>query len=385
MGKQYISTVNAAQAHKSDIVGLSVTDKFTISVSSDGTAHFWDNQQKEAHNPTDFVIKKFINKVGLHHIATYENVLPDSTIKVVLIAFASFDGSITLNYYLNDDITTWKEFEDADLKKQYWAPGFYKDPESKQDYFVITKSNGASDVFNLNIKDNSKSDISISLEKVGELNANKSAFPNALAISPTSDKKVAVGYTNGEVYIYDLESLKPIYTFHSSDLQVSGASTTSASIPRVIEFSPGGTLLAVARDNQSSGSITLYDVKFGENVGTLTTPSHSSKAAVGGFAHSGWIMGLSFDEAGENLVSCGFDKCIRVWNLETREREATITISITDLEDTEHNEQYDKSVASGVSFIKKGIRGGAGGDKNEGLCVISFDRGIRWYREAGGV
>ena len=46
----------------------------------------------------------------------------------------------------------------------------------------------------------------------------------------------------------------------------------------------------------------------------------------------------------------------------------TISISISDLDDTTHNDQ-DESVASGVAFIKKGVRGGSGGDSNEGLCV----------------
>lgn len=74
-----------------------------------------------------------------------------------------------------------------------------------------------------------------------------------------------------------------------------------------------------------------------------------------------------------------------MWNLETSEREATINISITDLDDASNDDLQDESVASGVKFIGKGVRGGAGGDSNEGICVISFDRGIRWYREAGGV
>ncbi|KAK6202841.1 WD40-repeat-containing domain protein [Scheffersomyces amazonensis] len=385
MGKQYIATANAGQAHDSDVVGVSVCHKYTVTVSSDGTAKFWDNHQVDAHNPKDYVVTKFINKTGIHHVELYENVLPDSATKIVIIAFSCFDGSVSLYYFINDDISTWTSINCDYFKSRSWAPGFYKDPESKQDYFLITQASGSTGVYYLNIKcGESDIDIDIQLEKFGELNANKSAFPNSLAICPTTDKKVAVGYTNGDVYIYDLQLLKPIYTFHSTDV-VTSSKPSSSSIPRVLQFSPGGSLLAVARDNQSSGSITLYDVKYGENVGTLTTPSHSTKTSVGGFAHSGWIMGLSFDETGENLASCGFDKCVRVWNLETREREATITISVTDLEDTEHDEQFDKSIASGVTFIKKGIRSGTGGDKNEGLCVVSFDRGVRWYREAGGI
>ena len=141
--------------------------------------------------------------------------------------------------------------------------------------------------------------------------------------------------------------------------------------------------MAVARDNQAAGSITLYDVEHGENVGSLATPSHSAKSVVGGFAHQGWILGLSFDEEGKHLASCGFDKCIRVWNLETSEREATISISISDLDDTTHNDQ-DESVASGVAFIKKGLEVALVVTAMKD-CVSSFDRGIRWYREAGGI
>ena len=70
--------------------------------------------------------------------------------------------------------------------------------------------------------------------------------------------------------------------------------------------------------------------------------------------------------------------------METRERVATINVSLSDFGDVEGSEM-DNSVVSGVKFIRKGVRGGIGGDTNEGLCAISFDRGIRWYREAGGI
>ena len=384
MGKQYISTVSASQAHKLDILGVAITNKFTVSISSDGYAKFWDNKQDEVHQPKEFVQSVFIDKSGVHAIAVYENTLPNSTLKVTLFSFACFNGSIVFKYYINDDFSTLKDLTDVDecSAGKSWNPGFYKDPEAKQDYFIVTRANGTTSVFLLNITDN-EGVAEITFEKAGELKPNSSTFPNSLAICPTENKKCAVGYINGDVLLYDFASLKLVYTFHSSDLVTSRNSQTT-SIPRLLAFSPGGTLLAVARDNQAAGSITLYDVQHGENVGFLAAPSHSSKSVVGGFAHQGWILGLSFDEEGKHLASCGFDKCLRVWNLETSEREATINISISDLDDTAHDEQ-DQSVASGVTFIKKGIRGGAGGDSNEGLCVVSFDRGIRWYREAGGI
>ncbi|ODV77346.1 WD40 repeat-like protein [Suhomyces tanzawaensis NRRL Y-17324] len=385
MGKQYISTVSAAQAHSLDITDLTIVNKFTITVSSDGYANFWDNKQDEVHDPKQFVHKELINELGVHHVASYENNLPSSSIRIVFLAFASFDGSVVFKYYINDDISTLKSFEPVKPVTNSWAPVFHKDPESKQDYFICTKADGTTTVYSFTVAAH-EDDVSvdITLEKFGDLDANASSFPTSIAVSETIDKKVAIGYANGDVLLYDLLSLKTVYTFHSTDLQISHKSKTSRSIPRVLRFSPGGTILAIARDNQSSGSITLYDVQFGENIGSLTTPSHSAKSTIGGFAHEGWIMGLSFDEEGKNLASCGFDKCVRVWNLDTRERESTITVSISDLEDTEHDE-FDKTVLSGVEFIKKKVRGGAGGDTNEGLCVISFDRGIRWYREAGGI
>lgn len=384
MGKQYISTVSASQAHKLDILGVAITNKFTVSVSSDGYAKFWDNKQDEVHLPKEFVQLVFIDKSGIHAVAVYENVLPSSTLKVTLLAFACFNGSIIFRYYINDDFSTIESLTDdiKSFESNCWTPGFYRDPESKQDYFITTKTNGTTEVHLLNIVDENEKPV-ITFEKFGQLKGNSSSFPNSLAICPTENKKCAVGYINGDVLLYDFVSLKLIYTFRSSDL-VTSRNSQSTSIPRVLAFSPGGTLLAVARDNQAAGSITLYDVEHGENVGSLATPSHSAKSVVGGFAHQGWILGLSFDEEGKHLASCGFDKCIRVWNLETSEREATISISISDLDDTTHNDQ-DESVASGVAFIKKGVRGGSGGDNNEGLCVVSFDRGIRWYREAGGI
>ena len=115
MGKQYISTVSASQAHKLDILGVAITDKFTVSVSSDGYAKFWDNKQDEVHLPKEFVQLVFIDKSGIHAVAAYENVLPSSTLKVTLLAFACFNGSIIFRYYINDDFSTIESLTD-DIK-----------------------------------------------------------------------------------------------------------------------------------------------------------------------------------------------------------------------------------------------------------------------------
>ncbi|CAH2350049.1 antiviral protein Ski8p [[Candida] railenensis] len=397
MSKQYISTASTASAHESDIHGLVITNKYTITCSTDGYVNFWDNKNDETHNPRDSVTKVFVNKIGLHHLASYETILPDSKFKIVILAIVAFDGKCYLKYFINDDVSTLTDVNldgEKRLSTSSWCPGFYLDPMSKMDFFVLTQSSGETLVYDLNIiaKEGDSTSIQISLANLKVIES--TSFPNTIGISSTESKTFAIGYYNGDVILYDLISLKPIYTFKSTDVQ-SGTSqnarsssnnggVTSSPVPRSIQFSPGGSVLAVARDNQSAGSITIYDAKYGENVGSLTTPSHSTKNN-GGFAHEQWVMMLSFNEDGNLLASAGLDKCIRVWDIETRERVSKISISQSDLDNEDDVREMDNSIASGVQFIKKGVRGGMGGDTNDGLCVISFDRGIRWYREAGGI
>lgn len=388
MGKQYISTNSVDNAHALDILDVAITNKYTVTGSSDGTVKFWDNKLDEIKNPKDNVTEVLIDQSGVHHLDVYENILPNSHIKVTILGYGCFNGLIKFQSFIGDDVSSI-EFIDTpeELNKLSWIPRFYKDPESVEDYLVASKINGSIILYRLDLtvdETSANNKLSIGFTKLNTSDAKESSFPISLDLTQTVDKKLAVGYTNGDVLLYDLVNLKAIYTFHSTDLQLSGKHQVSNSVPRVVRFSPGGSLLVVARDNQNAGSITMYDVKYGENVGSLTIPSNSSKTTIGGFAHDGWIMGLSFDDEGRFLASCGFDKCVRVWNLDNKEREATINLSISDFENTDSDEM-DSSVASGIKFIKKGIRGGAGGDTNDGLCVISLDRGVRWYREAGGI
>lgn len=381
MGKQYISTVLAAQGHSLDITSEAITNKYTITVLLDGDAKFWDNKQVDVHDPNKFVESKIIHNKGVHHVAVLEKTLGGIATKIVVVAFGCFDGLTRVFYYINDDLSTWTPIEHEKLVTSTWASAFYNNPNADDDTLVVSVANGT--VLSFKLVYNAEEKLQgVSLEYNGCFDANIGSFPVSLAVLSTEDAKFAVGYSNGDVLLVQMDKLKIIYSFHSSDLKLPGSSQL---IPRVLEFSPGGVILAVARDVELAGTITLYDVTYGENIGSLTIPLHTSNTALGGFAHNGWVMGLSFDSTGEYLASCGYDKAVRVWNMDTKEREATINISVTDLEDVTSEEATDVSVALGVKFIKKGIRGGAGGDSNDGLCVISFDRGVRWYREAGGI
>ena len=103
-------------------------------------------------------------------MAAYENVLPSSTLKVTLLAFACFNGSIIFRYYINDDFSTIESLTDdiKSFESNCWTPGFYRDPESKQDYFITTKTNGTTEVHLLNIVDENEKAV-ITFEKFGQL------------------------------------------------------------------------------------------------------------------------------------------------------------------------------------------------------------------------
>jgi superkiller protein 8 len=387
MSKQYISTISLGAAHQSDILDLVVTNKYTVTVGSDGYANFWDNKQDETHNPREFATRHFVNKTGLHHIAHYELIHPASKFKIVVLAMTAFDGTGYMQYFINDDISTLQQTTTFTSKTtSYWSPGFYQDPMSKADYFICTQADGETKVWDFSISAQEGQPRLIEIGLGGPRLIVGTSFPNCLAVSTSEQKRLAVGYTNGDVLLYDLQSLKPIYTFKTTDVKqhTKGVSNANGSIPRCLQFLPGGLILAVASDNQLAGSVTLYDAKYGENVGSLTTPSHSAQAK-GGFAHDGWILGLSFNHDGSLLATGGYDQCVRVWDMEGRETVAKILISTSDLDDGDEKNDLDTAVVSGLQFIRRGVRGGLGGDNNEGLCVVSFDRGVRWYREAGGI
>lgn len=204
----------------------------------------------------------------------------------------------------------------------------------------------------------------------------------ATALDLSSNNLLATGFQNGDVVLTQLDTCKPVYTFRSFGSK--GLKQNSSTV-RSVKFSPLGKLLAVASDSGAYGIITLYDTVYGECVGNFTIPSHSSQTATGAYAHDGWIFEIDFNENGESLLSAGYDGKLRVWNVSTRERESTIILNKTDVDNEEISTEDVKPSATGAKFIKKGTRGGAGGDNNDGIVIISLDKGIRWYREAGGI
>jgi superkiller protein 8 len=338
----------------------------------------WDNNIKETATPKDFVKELFVHKSGLHHVDVFEDTI--DAIKHVLVAAVSFTGEITF-FYINAQNEPSK-LDNVSVNEgtdSFWAVKFLKDSRGQVNRFAASSPTGFVKIWNFIISE----------EGIPTFTLHHIIEPQlksfAISIDLNSEANLlATGYQNGDVVLTNIENGKPVYTFHSFGLKNTSANSSSV---RSVKFSPLGKIIAVASDFGSNGTITLYDTQYGENVGNFTLPSHSSQAVVGAYAHDGWVFEVDFSETGESLASAGYDGKVRVWKVATRERESTIALSPTDVDDADIVTDADNNVSSafGVKFVNKGIRSGSGGDTNEGLVVISKDRGIRWYREAGGI
>lgn len=352
-----------------------------MTASGDGHLKFWSNHVTETDTAKDHVESLFVNESGLHHVDVFEDTIDSK--RHVLVATVAFNGSVHFIHVDQDKKIT--KLDDSllpgDVKDAYWAIRWLKHQDGEANKFAATTPTGLTKIWNFTIDGNGVP----AFELHGSINSQNKSFATALDLNSSQDL-LATGFQNGDVVLTSIGNSKPVYTFHSFGLK--GSSQSSSSV-RSVKFSPLGKILAVASDSGSYGTISLYDTIYGESIGSFTIPTHSSNASVGAYAHDGWVFEIDFNESGESLVSAGYDGKLRVWNIQTREREATISLSPTDVDDedivTEDSDESGVSSAFGVKFIKKGTRGGAGGDNNDGLVVVSKDRGIRWYREAGGI
>lgn len=371
MSKQFISTATAGKAHEADIYGVVVTKPYTITCSGDGYLKFWDNKVTETDSAKNFVKELFISKSGLHHIDVFEDII--DSIKILLVATVDFSGKIHF-VLINDNDPILLNISINENTDAFWAIKFLK----RGSLFAATSPTGFVKIWYFQLIDN----LPI-FEIKHKIESQLKSFATSLDLNYEKNL-LATGYQNGDIILTNIETSKPVYTFHSFGLKNSNLNSSSV---RSIKFSPLGTILAVASDSGSNGNITIYDTEYGENVGNFSVPSHSTQTLVGSSAHDGWIFEIDFNESGESLASCGYDGKVRVWNVATRERVATISLNSTDFENDDIINDEDNNVSSafGVKYVPKGYRDGAGGDTNEGLVLISKDRGIRWYREAGGI
>ncbi|VEU23984.1 DEKNAAC105260 [Brettanomyces naardenensis] len=370
MSRKYISTAIVGDAHASDILGVAVTKPFTITCSSDGYLKFWEN----ASSDRKLAFDQFVDSLGLHHVTAFEDTVNSK--HVLVVATVSFSGKCYL-YSYDTTLTALTNLPDqlTNSKISYWACQLTKDPNGERNMLAVTTVTGRTEVFGL------------SFDEIPQLSYRGTAFANDTSFATCVDGNViqgglAVGHQNGCVYVYDLEYLKLIYSFDSFGLK-SNVASSSLSTVRCVQFSPDGSLIAVARDSGPYGTVTLYDVKFGETVGSLTMPTHSAAVGIGSYAHNSWCLSVSFNDDGTLIASGGLDNKIRIWNVETKESEAVLIISRTDVADVDKMNEIDKASCVSLGFIDKGVNLAEG--RNDGLVVVGFDRAVRWYREAGGI
>lgn len=342
----------------------------------------------------------------MHHVDAFHSV-ERGGIEVLIVACVSFSGEI---FFYRVDPTNGKiqELElmsNLDKKKSFWCVKWFKSEDFTIPHkLVATDVKGTTTIWNFhpfketdedgesepeNTTAVSSTDLieDLHLERLGDISATESSFATCVDISAKG--LIATGFSNGSVVVSQLSTLRPIYIFEGFGIR--GTEENSSTV-RDVKFSPLGELLAVANDSGSYGCVTLYETEFGERIGNLTVPTHSSQSSIGSFAHNGWVFNVSFNSTGEFLATCGYDSKIRVWDVKMKERVSTLNMSAGDIEIEEDilaQDEYGDSLINppvmGVTFINKGVRGGIGNDTNEGLCCVCLDRSVRWFREAGGV
>lgn len=428
MSKLFISTANCGKAHDADIFGVAISNPFTVTCSGDGSIKLWQNKLLDNQSPKDHCTSQFVHKAGVHHVDIFYSVEKGGH-EVCIIACVSFSGDML---FYNVDVKTGScspiDFLSAtEKKKSYWAIKWLKsedqalchrfaatdvkgntyvwkfhpftqelNEEQEQEKKAAretawrrnpSKVNDANNEEQTEEEDSTELTLNPHLVLHGEIHPSEPVFATCLDI--TSKGLIATGFSNGSVVVSQLLSLKPIYNFEGFGIQ--GTDQNSNTV-RDIKFSPLGSLLAVANDSGSYGCVTLYETDYGERIGGLTVPIHSTQSNIGTYAHNGWVFGLSFNSTGEFLATCGYDSKVRVWDVKQKERVSTLNISAGDIEieedillEDENGDSLKNPPVMGVTFINKGVRAGMGNESNEGLCCVCLDRTVRWFREAGGI
>ncbi|KAG0658341.1 superkiller [Monosporozyma unispora] len=405
MSKVYIPTTNIGKAHDADIYSVCVTTPYTITCSGDGTIKLWSNNPTTTTINEDGTINssriepdlvKFVDRSGLHHVDAFYSIVNNEIGSLLIIATISFSGNVYF-YKLNQETNELEEINNLltvnELKRSYWSGKFIKSDDLVISHrFIACDMKGDTYVWKLQIQNEETLQLDLSLISQGSIPSTTPVVAICIDVS-SSRGLIATGFANGTVIVSQLATLRPLYTFEGYGIQ--GVDSNSSNSVRTLQFSPGGTLLAVGNDSGSFGCVTLYETEFGERIGTLTVPlgveNKKSNGSVGTFAHNGWVFNLCFNPSGEFLATCGYDAKIRVWDVKSKERVSTLNISANDIEIeddiTLEDEQGDSMVKPPVLDIKyygKGIRfGSMENESNEGICCVCMDRSIRYFREAG--
>ena len=307
---------------------MAISNPFTATVSGDGNLKLWKNRLLEGDIPKDHVITKFVHKTGVHHVDLFHS-MERGGIEVCLVACTSFSGQLFL-YSVDPKSEALEELDllsKNEKLRSYWCIKFLKSDNLNVPHkLVATDVKGSTFVWNLNVfkaasedtEADSQPEKDLHLTLVGEIPASDPKFATCVDISAKG--VIATGFQDGSVVVSQLETLRPIYNFEGFGIK--GTEESSGTV-RDVKFSPMGELLAVANDSGPYGCVTLYETEYGERIGNLTVPTHSTQTSIANFTHDGWVFNVSFNSTGEYLATCGYDGKIRVWDVKQKERVST--------------------------------------------------------------
>jgi eukaryotic-like serine/threonine-protein kinase len=130
-----------------------------------------------------------------------------------------------------------------------------------------------------------------------KINKLPAAAPFAIIVQFSHDgKKLAIGYLDGEVRLWDYETERLLTEFKDQHRRIWS-----------VAFSPDDKWLVAAGDE---GLVAFYDLRTGRKFLSIPT--------------STWTLGLAFASDGRTLVSNEADGTVRLWNFATREIALTL-------------------------------------------------------------
>ncbi|NEO25726.1 MAG: WD40 repeat domain-containing protein [Kamptonema sp. SIO4C4] len=111
----------------------------------------------------------------------------------------------------------------------------------------------------------------------------------ALTITPNSSVLISGGFDG--IFVWDLRTLRPLYTLARFDPTYS------------LAIHPNGYILA---SGEEGGSIKLWNLRTGQLLAAF--PGHDGK-----------VRSLAFTPAGDSLISGGEDRTVKIWNTENQQ------------------------------------------------------------------
>ncbi|KAL6938476.1 hypothetical protein ACO0OL_001016 [Hanseniaspora opuntiae] len=400
MSKNFIPTVHKGKAHEADIFNVQYSKFATITTSGDGYLKVWKNYLNEGDLPEDNVQSKFLTKAGLHHTSFLEFKDLETKKSMLFIGTISFTGELFIEKY---DVEK-NEFEnDLDLKKilNFDTMMESQEDQSKSYHNIIEKN-------------------TFYLIKFLPMNLNNKIPMDKLLLTTVDSKVIVLDLMyQSETSTFDVtkvetlqitekslgfktlqQSETPFITCMDASNKLSnvltlGFNTSHAPDSESVHTDPAVQYISDFKAPMTLASTAVSLCMTSKRATSLATTrtTHTQPKDTNTFTHTASCLAIDFNETDEFIATAGLDSVVNVWETITRERVGRIKVACSDIENNQDIMDKDPVTLEtltypgimDVKYIHKNSRGGLGGAKNEGLVVAALDRGIRWFREAGGI